>query len=106
MSHLLDNSDSLQMQAYRQSMEDPQKFWMQQALNLIDWETRPTKALITTTPETLHKAEWFPDGRLNVCYNAIDRHVLDGRGSQVAVVYDSPVTDTIRKITYNELLQE
>ncbi|KAJ1896438.1 hypothetical protein LPJ66_003990 [Kickxella alabastrina] len=106
MSHLLDNSDSLQMQAYRQSMEDPQKFWMQQALNLIDWETRPTKALTTTTPETLHKAEWFPDGRLNVCYNAIDRHVLDGRGSQVAVVYDSPVTDTIRKITYNELLQE
>ncbi|KAI7823127.1 hypothetical protein BX661DRAFT_226279 [Kickxella alabastrina] len=85
MSHLLDNSDSLQMQAYRQSMEDPQKFWMQQALNLIDWETRPTKALITTTPEPYTK--------------------LNG-SRRPPQLYDSPVTDTIRKITYNELLQE
>ncbi|KAJ2556887.1 hypothetical protein EV175_001701, partial [Coemansia sp. RSA 1933] len=51
-------------------------------------------------------AQWFPDGRLNVCYNAVDRHVLDGRGDQVAVIYDSPVSDTVRRFTYADLLRE
>ena len=45
-------------------------------------------------------------GKLNVCYNALDRHVLNGMGDETAVIYDSPVTDTISSITYNELLRE
>ena len=45
-------------------------------------------------------------GKLNVCYNALDRHVLNGMGDETAVIYDSPITDTITSITYNELLRE
>ncbi|MEU0572883.1 AMP-binding protein, partial [Nonomuraea sp. NPDC005983] len=47
---------------------------------------------------------WFPDGRLNTCFNAVDRHVAAGRGEQVALVYDSPVTGVVRRYTYDELL--
>lgn len=46
---------------------------------------------------------WFPDGRLNACHNAVDRHVAAGRGEQTAILYDSPVTDTKRAITYRAL---
>src|SRR6185312_10010569 len=49
---------------------------------------------------------WFPDGRLNVCHNALDRHVDAGRGEQAALVYDSPVTGTQRTYTYAELRDE
>ena len=49
---------------------------------------------------------WFVGGRLNTCYNALDRHVERGRGEQAAVIYDSAVTDTKRTITYSELLDE
>ncbi|KAJ2366915.1 hypothetical protein IW150_005812, partial [Coemansia sp. RSA 2607] len=81
-------------------------FWMKHALDLVDWEQKPTIAISKTSTENLHKALWFPDGRLNVCFNAVDRHVLQGRGNQVAIIYDSPVTDTVRKYTYSELLRE
>ena len=47
--------------------------------------------------------KWFPGGRLNTCFNAVDVHVLQGRGNQTAVIYDSPVTNTIKKFTFNEL---
>ena len=49
---------------------------------------------------------WFPDARCNACFNALDRHVEAGRGDQVALYYDSPVTATKRAITYRELLDE
>ncbi|KAJ1856225.1 hypothetical protein LPJ73_002211, partial [Coemansia sp. RSA 2703] len=97
---------SLQQQAHQESLDDPQGFWMKHALDLVDWEQKPTIAISKTSTENLHKALWFPDGRLNVCFNAVDRHVLQGRGNQVAIIYDSPVTDTVRKYTYSELLRE
>jgi propionyl-CoA synthetase len=49
---------------------------------------------------------WFPDAQLNTCFNAVDRHVLAGRGEQPALIYDSPVTDTVTELTYDDLLQQ
>ena len=47
--------------------------------------------------------EWFSDGILNTCYNAVDKNILEGRGDQVAIYYDSPITNSKSKLTYNEL---
>ena len=59
-----------------------------------------------STPEAGVYGRWFPDARCNACFNALDRHVEAGRGDQVALYYDSPVTGTKRAITYRELLDE
>lgn len=82
---------------YRQSLEDRAGFW-RDAASLIDWETPPAKVLDGGT--------WFPDGRLNICYNALDRHVRAGRGRQPALVYDSPVAGVTRSYSYSELLDQ
>jgi len=87
---------------YDQSIQDPQGFWLDKA-SLIDWVQKPQVGLA----DDMNGIErWYPDGTLNTCYNAIDRHVEAGRGDQVAVYYDSPVTDTKRAITYAELKDE
>ncbi|KAJ1963083.1 hypothetical protein GGI12_002260, partial [Dipsacomyces acuminosporus] len=96
----------LQQTAHQTSIDDPRKFWLQQALELLDWQEKPTVATDAPGEGNEHKMQWFPDGKLNVCYNAIDRHVASGRGDQVAVIYDSPVTDTVKRFTYSELLKE
>ena len=49
---------------------------------------------------------WFPGGELNTCFNAVDRHVRDGRGEQTALIYDSPVTGVVGRYSYRELLDE
>ncbi|KAJ2822656.1 hypothetical protein FBU31_004526 [Coemansia sp. 'formosensis'] len=88
----------------QQSLQDPEGFWME-AQRGIDWIVPPTRALfIPSSPSLLHKARWFPDAKLNVCYNALDRHVNSGRATQTALIHDSPVTGTITKFTYSELL--
>ncbi|KAJ2464583.1 hypothetical protein GGI02_004953, partial [Coemansia sp. RSA 2322] len=98
---------SLQQAAHQSSIGDPHAFWMKHALELVDWAQKPSTAVSTPADgNMLHKAKWFPDGKLNICYNAVDRHVEGGRGDQIAVIYDSPVTGTVRKYTYNELLRE
>ncbi|MBT6286946.1 MAG: AMP-binding protein, partial [Oceanospirillales bacterium] len=87
---------------YDQSIEDPHGFWLDKA-NLIEWVQRPQVALA----EDMNGIErWYPDGTLNTCHNAIDRHVQAGRGDQVAIYYDSPVTDTKQAITYAQLQDE
>ena len=78
---------------------DPEGFWMQ-AAEAIDWDQKPSKALDDSRAPLY---EWFTDGLVNTCWNAIDRHVEAGRGDQVAVIYDSPITGNKRKITYREL---
>ncbi|KAJ2454354.1 hypothetical protein EV183_001600 [Coemansia sp. RSA 2336] len=95
----------MQQQAHRQAQEDPQGFWLKHALELVSWDRKPTQAINSPGKDKLHKALWFPDGKMNVCYNAVDRHIAE-RGNQIALIYDSPVTDTIRKYTYAELLRE
>ncbi|WP_440995480.1 propionyl-CoA synthetase [Arhodomonas sp. SL1] len=84
---------------YRRSVEDPEGFWREQAA-LIDWYEFPNTIL--TRDEKGHY-RWFPDGRLNTCHLAVDRHVERGCGEQAAIIYDSPVTETKRHISYREL---
>ncbi|ADU48771.1 acetate--CoA ligase [Intrasporangium calvum] len=85
---------------YEASLTDPDGFWAE-AANLIDWVTPPTRILDADNPPFYR---WYPDGELNVCHNAVDRHVAAGRGDQPAIHYDSPVTGTKETITYAALL--
>jgi len=78
---------------------DPEAFWMEQA-RAIDWDRPPTRALFDDNAPLY---EWFSDGMVNTCWNAVDRHVEAGRGAQVALIHDSPVTGVVQKITYAEL---
>ncbi|MDJ0821109.1 MAG: AMP-binding protein, partial [Paracoccaceae bacterium] len=84
---------------YESWKADPEGFWMAQA-EAIDWDRKPSKAL-SSPGENLY--EWFADGMVNTCWNAVDRHVEGGRGDQLAIIHDSPITGTIHKITYAEL---
>ena len=88
--------------AHAQSLSDPAAFWAT-AAQAIDWVRAPT-VVLDDAAAPLYR--WFPDGVLNTCANALDRHVAAGRGDRVAVHYDSPVTGTGRSITYAELLDE
>nr|WP_275693296.1 AMP-binding protein [Nocardioides sp. TF02-7] len=105
VSHLTAEGESMgaSMETYREtyqeSMTDPERFWLA-AARLLDWEQTPTRALDDTAAPFYR---WFPDGRLNVCHNALDRHVEAGHGDRVALVHDSPVTGSTRTLTYAEL---
>jgi propionyl-CoA synthetase len=85
--------------AYERSLADPEGFWAEAAL-AIDWTRSPTSVLDDKNPPFYR---WFPDGELNMCANALDRHVAAGRGDQPALIYDSPVTATTRSLTYGAL---
>ncbi|MGB7320889.1 MAG: AMP-binding protein, partial [Albidovulum sp.] len=78
---------------------DPEGFWME-ASRSIDWDEAPSKALFADAAPTY---EWFSDGMVNACWNAVDRHVEAGRGNQVAIIHDSPITQSKSEITYSEL---
>lgn len=84
---------------YRRSIEQPEAFWMD-AAEAVDWTRRPTRTADTEPDGTWH---WFPDGRLNTCHNAVDRHVLAGRGDQVALIHDSAMTGQLERFTYAQL---
>jgi len=87
---------------FQSSVENPEAFWAEAAKS-ITWYKEYDKILDDSNPPFY---KWFPGGKMNTCYNAIDRHVENGRADQVAIIYDSPVTDTIVKITYKELLEK
>jgi propionyl-CoA synthetase len=87
---------------YGRSIDDPEGFWGEAALAL-DWDVAPRRAL---DRHARPLARWFPDGRLNTCHNALDRHADGGRGDQPALIYDSPVTGTQRTYSYSELRDE
>jgi propionyl-CoA synthetase len=84
------------------SIEDPAAFWAD-AARAVTWTRAPRRVLDDSHPPFYR---WFPDGELNTCANALDRHVEDGRGDQAALIYDSPVTGTQRTYTYRELLDQ
>ncbi|PXY21295.1 propionyl-CoA synthetase [Prauserella muralis] len=88
--------------SYRRSLDDPDGFWLD-AAKAIAWTRRPTTALDASRAPFYR---WFPDGELNTAYNALDRHVEQGRGEQAALVWDSPVTGSQRRYTYAELRDE
>ena len=89
-------------QAHEQSIADPDAFWAS-AAQAITWSTPPT---VVCDGANAPLYRWFPDGRLNTCYNALDRHVESGRGDQPALLYVSPVTGSQRTYTYSELRDE
>ncbi|WP_157216783.1 AMP-binding protein [Flavisphingomonas formosensis] len=83
---------------YERSIVDAESFWLD-AAKAIDWIAPPRTAWSD-------RSGWFAGATLNSCYNAVDRHVAAGRGGQTALIYDSPVTGTIRHYSYVELLDQ
>ncbi len=89
-------------QAYTRSTADPEGFWLE-AASLVDWDVPPALALDSSRAPLY---AWFPDGRLNTSYNALDRHIAAGRGDAAALVYDSAMLGVQRTYSYRELLAE
>ena len=88
--------------AYEASMHDREGFWAK-AAEAITW-IKPWDKVLDDSNKPFYR--WFAGGVLNTCYNAVDRHVEQGRGDQAAIIYDSPVTNVVRTITYSELLEQ
>jgi propionyl-CoA synthetase len=86
-------------EVYRQSLEHPQQFWAE-AAEAVDWDKRWDRVLDDSRPPFYR---WFAGARLNTCWNALDRHVAAGRGERTALIWDSPVTESIARFTYREL---
>ena len=89
-------------QIYRDATLDKAEFWLD-ASTAIDWVKAPKTGLDDRNPPFYR---WFPDGEMNSCFNAVDRHVLAGRGGQNAIIYDSPITGHKSTLTYAELQQQ
>ena len=91
------------MTTYRETYDrwksDPEAFWMEAAQH-IDWDRAPQKAL-SVNEDGVHA--WFADAMVNTCWNAVDRHVAAGHGDRIAIIHDSPVTDSVSRITYAAL---
>ena len=87
---------------YGRWQRDPEGFWSEAAAEL-DW-IEPAKKVFE--PATGVYGRWFVGGVCNTCWNAVDRHVMAGRGPQPAIIYDSPLAQTKRVITYDRLLTE
>ncbi|HLT02255.1 MAG TPA: AMP-binding protein, partial [Geminicoccaceae bacterium] len=87
---------------YARSLNDPEGFWAEAAEALV-WDRRWERVLDDARPPFYR---WFAGGRLNTCYNAVDRHVEEGRGAQAALIHDSPVTGSIRTLSFEELQSE
>lgn len=84
---------------YDRWLADPEAYWLKQA-QAIDWVEPPTTALYDRGDDIY---EWFAEAKVNTCWNAVDRHVENGRGDQVAIIHDSPITGTSSTITYAAL---
>ena len=87
---------------YRESIDHPEQFWRRQA-ELISWYEKPETILSKDEKGFFH---WFEGGKLNTCYLTLDYHVENGRADQAALIYDSPITETVRRYNFRELLEE
>ncbi|KAF1949329.1 acetyl-CoA synthetase-like protein [Byssothecium circinans] len=103
--------DHAQDRVYAASIANPEKFWKSKAEQVV-WHKPPT-GVIKRTRKTLNQSgitydhwSWFPDGEISTTYNCVDRHVRDGNGHNTAIYWDSPVTATKEKFTYQELLHQ
>ncbi|MDO5658054.1 MAG: propionyl-CoA synthetase [Paracoccus sp. (in: a-proteobacteria)] len=83
---------------YNQWKADPEAFWME-AAQAVDWDKPPSRAFFDQGPA----GEWFADAMVNTCWNAVDRHVEAGRGDQIAIYHASPITLSMKGITYRDL---
>ena len=88
--------------AHQFSITHPHQFWLTQSQEL-SWFKNPTTALSKNSHDLY---QWFEDGEINMSYLCLDFHVEHGRGNQTALIYDSPVTNVVQKMTYAELKQE
>ncbi|MEE8293848.1 MAG: acetyl-coenzyme A synthetase N-terminal domain-containing protein, partial [Kiloniellales bacterium] len=86
-------------EVHDRSISDKAGFWGEVA-EAITWDKKWDRVLDESGAPFYR---WFSGGILNTCYNALDRHVEAGRGEQAALIYDSPVTDTVRSYSYAEL---
>jgi len=89
-------------EAHAQSINNPDEFWAAAAED-CHWYKKWDKVLDDSSKPFYR---WFTGGQINTCYNALDFHIENGRGDQDALIYDSPVTDTIKKYTFSELRDE
>ena len=87
---------------HAQSIADPEVFW-QQAAEAISWDLAP-QTVLDDSNKPFYR--WFADGKMNTCFNAVDRHVLAGRGEQTAIHYISPVTHNEYSISYQSVLAQ
>src|SRR5262244_3209714 len=87
---------------YANWQHNPEAFWAEAAAK-IDWYEKPKKIF---DKDAGIYGRWFVGGTCNTCYNALDRHVLAGRNDQPALIYDSPVTNTVKTFTYGRMLSE
>lgn len=97
-----DVHDSVYLDSYRRSINQPGDFW-DKVGHLLDWHRPWNRVLDNSNPPF---TKWFVGGYLNACYNAVDRHVLQGRANKVALIHDSPMTNTVRHVTYGELYDQ
>ncbi len=89
-------------ETHARSLADPEGFWGE-AAKALHWE-KPWDKVLDASNAPLYR--WFSGGVLNTCYNALDRHVASGRGDQLALIYDSPVTNTVKRYSYRQLTDE
>ncbi|WP_316179457.1 MULTISPECIES: propionyl-CoA synthetase [unclassified Bradyrhizobium] len=89
-------------EVHARSLQDPEGFWAE-AARAIDW-IEPAKKIFD--PSMGPYGRWFTGAVVNTCYNALDRHVAAGRGEQLALIHDSPLTSSVTKLTYAEMLKE
>ncbi len=87
---------------YQRSLSNPNDFWGE-AAQAVDWD-QTWDNVLDDSEAPIYR--WFSGAKLNTCYNALDRHVKNGRADQAALIYDSPVTDTKKTYSYQELLDE
>ncbi len=86
-------------EVYKRSMKDPAGFWGEAAA-AVHWDV-PWRRVLDDSNPPFHR--WFAGARLNTCFNCVDLHVLEGRGEQTAIIYDSPITGASSCLTYREL---
>src|SRR5882757_6250528 len=89
-------------EVHARSLADPSGFWGEAARE-IDW-IEPAKKIFD--PASGLYGRWFAGAVVNTCYNALDRHVANGRADQLALIHDSPLADSVTKLTYAEMLNE
>ena len=88
------------LKEHHKSLADPSEYWLEKARD-VHWYKAPQEG-VDTRQSPLNR--WFADGEINACYNALDIHVESGRGEQLALIHDSPITDSLTTLTYAELL--
>lgn len=88
---------------YKRSLDQPESFWAEKALQFLHWET-PFQSVLPSKASGFEQVHWFSGGKLNMCYNAIDRHVEAGKGNDMAMVWEGDEPDDIRRLTFNDML--